>query len=71
MSSVLDALPQRVSSKALASRLGVSARTLRDWSRQCPDFPQPLKVNQKLLWDMAAVAAWLKTREREGAGNAL
>jgi predicted DNA-binding transcriptional regulator AlpA len=69
--AALDCIPPKASTKQLAAQLSVSTRTIHNWARAFPDFPRPLKLRQKLLWDVKAVAAWLKSREQEGAVNAL
>ena len=43
----------------LVEALQVTRQTIHRWSVKDPTFPQPLKRGNTVLFDMAAVEAWL------------
>lgn len=44
--------------KQTAEHFQISIMTLHRWSKQ-PEFPQPLKRGQIVLYDTAAIESWL------------
>lgn len=48
--------------KDLCGALGISRMTLWRWSNE-PDFPKPIKRGNTVLFDIAAVQAWLEGGE--------
>jgi predicted DNA-binding transcriptional regulator AlpA len=49
---------------------GVNVRTIDRWARDPKysklDFPQPLKIGRRPLWDEAELEAWERNRARPG-----
>jgi hypothetical protein len=54
---------QRLSKRALATRWGVSARTI-DRMRERPDFPAPEIENHRCYWWLATIIAYERLRAR-------
>ena len=48
-----------VSDRDLAKRYGVSRTTPWDWARLKPDFPQPVKLSERITrWRLDEIEAW-------------
>lgn len=52
-------MPARKRTKEVAEHFSVSLMTLYRWRKQ-HDFPQPLKRGRVVLYDIAAIDAWLE-----------
>ncbi len=46
--------------KQTAAHFNISAMTLWRWC-QSPSFPQPMRRGQVVLYDIAAITAWLQS----------
>ena len=49
----------------LVDALQVTRQTIHRWAMTDPDFPQPIKRGQTVLFNMAAVEAWLNGEEAQ------
>jgi predicted DNA-binding transcriptional regulator AlpA len=46
---------------------GVNVRTISRWAADAKlDFPQPLQIGRRPLWDEAELEAWERDRARPG-----
>lgn len=54
-----------VGAAEIALRLDVERRTVHDWRRRHPDFPQPVaKLEQAMVWAWPDVERWAKNTGR-------
>jgi excisionase family DNA binding protein len=51
-----------ITTKELASRLGVSLSTVHRW-RTGPEFPAPIRLGQSIRWRLQEVEEWLRRHQ--------
>jgi K+/H+ antiporter YhaU regulatory subunit KhtT len=64
----LEAQDRRLSTVAVATRYGVTVRTIERWlERPLLNFPKPdAVVNRRRYWQLSRLREWDRTRRRQG-----